>query len=122
MGILGKLLGSDKVIDSGIKAADAAWFTTEEKAEYHLRVLKAYEPFKLAQRFLALIYSVPYVTLVFVLHVLMACGVADFIDQIELLNKQFGVANTVILSFYFGGGALEGVVRAAGEVASGRKG
>ena len=33
MGILGKLFGSDKVIDAGISGIDKAFYTDEEKAE-----------------------------------------------------------------------------------------
>jgi hypothetical protein len=108
--VLGKLFGSDKIIDAGVKAADAVWFTNEEKAEWHLRLLKAYEPFKIAQRLLALIFCIPYVTLIMSLFF-----DADILGHIRLLNELFGGPVTAILCFYFGGGAVEGIVRAGRE-------
>ena len=37
MGILGKLFGSDKVIDAGISGIDKVFYTDEEKAENRLK-------------------------------------------------------------------------------------
>ena len=55
MGLLGKIFGSDKVIDSAISGIDKVWFTDEEKAELHLKFLDRYKPFALAQRSLAMV-------------------------------------------------------------------
>ena len=67
MSFLGKLFGSEKVIDAGINGIDKAFYTDEEKAEDAItriglkeRILQAYEPFKLAQRYMMLIVGTPY--------------------------------------------------------------
>ena len=61
MGILSSLFGSGKVIDKGTDMLDNAFYTDQEKAEGHIRLLSAYEPFKLAQRLLAMIIVPPWV-------------------------------------------------------------
>lgn len=125
MNFFGRLFGSDSVInkaaDGIYNGVDNAIFTNQEKAGHFLSLLRAYEPFKLAQRFLALVVAVPYV-----LTWLMAAGmlvVAGFVDpeygkQVAsaakdlgtLNNETLGVPVSLVLAFYFGGGAVEGVV------------
>lgn len=60
-GILGKIFGSDKVIESGINLIDSLHTSTEEevaaKAKAKTDLLNAYAPFKLAQRYLALMFT-----------------------------------------------------------------
>jgi hypothetical protein len=112
MNIFSKLFGSQKVIDAGISGIDKAFYTEEEKAEdrlkaapWKIKLLNAYEPFKVAQRVLALVYSVPYVS------AWMGCFVASFWyemdDQFKLLNGDMGTICMIIIGFYFGGGAIE---------------
>ena len=126
MGIWGKLFGAEKVIDAGIRAGDAMFFTSEEKAEYRLRLLKAYEPFKIAQRWLAIIITTPFVGL----HVLsgvqllitgwlpgaMGKSVHEAaIVVIEQNNDALAVPVAIVLGFYFAGGMAEGAIRASAE-------
>ncbi len=108
MGFFSRLFGSDKIIDAGVNGIDALVFTDEEKSNAKMQFLKLYEPYKLAQRYLALIYSIPYA-----LAWLVTFIASFFIDvalQIELLKGDAFYINIVILSFYFGGGAAEGIV------------
>lgn len=117
MGIFGKLFGSAKVIDAGIKGIDAAFYTEEEKdAALERRMglktmmLKAYEPFKVAQRFLAVIYGVPYISAW--LATFVASFFMDISAQINLLTESLvAEANLIILAFYFLGGAGESIMR-----------
>jgi len=120
-GFLGSLFGSEKTVDkatSGIyNGVDMAFYTDEERAialqkkqEFYVKLLKAYEPFKVAQRLLALIYSIPYVTIV------VYCIVANNLDMLKVATEALGLQNLIILSFYFGGGAFEGVIRAKAGV------
>jgi hypothetical protein len=105
MSIIGKLFGSSTVVTAGINAIDSVVFTEQEKSEHKITLLKAYEPFKIAQRFLALIYGIPYAlgwAIAFV-----ASFWLDVSAQIEMLSGDMGLANTLILGFYFGGGAVE---------------
>lgn len=125
MSFWGRLFGSSDVIkqaaDGIYNGVDKAWYTNEEKAEGFLALLQAYEPFKLAQRLLALTVTIPYVTawLICVLMLVVSAFVEPaYGKQIEesarligeLNNDTLGIPVALTLSFYFGGGALEGVV------------
>lgn len=110
MNILSKLFGSDKVIDAGINGIDKIAFTAEEKAEHKLLLLKAYEPFKIAQRFLALIFGIPYAAAWVV--TFFASFFIDVTKQLELLSGDMGLAVALILGFYFGGGMAESIFKA----------
>lgn len=117
MGILGKLFGSEKVVDAGISTIDKAFYTKEEKAEDSMKamqlkasLLQSYAAFKVAQRFLALLYGIPYATAWFV--AFCASFFVDVETQMNMLsNSDMAVANLIILGFYFGGGAAESIFR-----------
>lgn len=122
MGIWSKLFGADKVIDAGIRAGDALFYTDEEKSEWHLRLLKAYEPFKIAQRWLAIILTTPFVGL----HTLAGLQLLimgwlpgplqksvheSALVLMEHNNDTLGVPVAIVLGFYFGGGMIESYTR-----------
>lgn len=135
MGILAKLFGTDEAIkkagDAVINAGDALVFTKEEKAHHFLDLLKAYEPFKLAQRLLALTFSIPYVLIWLVSAILFLVGalvppqhsvdpdVLSYSDHLievskhlaAMNNETLGLPVALILGFYFGGGAIESFSR-----------
>ena len=133
MSFWGKLFGSDNVIkkaaDGVYNGIDAAIFTKQEQSEYFLSLLKAYEPFKLAQRLLALIVGIPYV-LVWLVCAFMMVGAAlmepcatemicrsntvmDVSKELASQNNDtLGVPFAIILGFYFAGGTAEGIIRA----------
>jgi len=108
-GFLGKLFGSDKVIDAAIATGDKLFHTSEEKAEDYLRVMKMYEAFKVAQRFLAIIFSVPYMSAWFITY--CASFFRDVSVQQAILNGDVSNIVTAIVGFYFLGGAAEGAIR-----------
>lgn len=119
MGILGKLFGSEKAINSGFELVDKAFYTGEEKAEDSLKakqakiaLLKAYEAFKVVQRLLALCYCIPYVSAWFITFI---CSFfMDVKEQFEIItHSDIALANLIILGFYFGGGFAEGVITKA---------
>lgn len=133
MSFFGKIFGSQSVIKKAAEGiyngVDYAFHTDQEKAEHFLKLLKAYEPFKLAQRFLALIIGIPFV-LVWVLCALMVvasvvmepclseavCRSNRMMDAAKLLaewnNQTLGEPLSIVLFFYFCGGAAEGAIRA----------
>ncbi|MTI13799.1 hypothetical protein [Sansalvadorimonas verongulae] len=136
MSFFGKLFGSDSVIkraaDGIYNGVDKAVFTKEEQAEHFLKLLNAYEPFKLAQRFMALIFGIPYVLVwltsatMFVIAAFMEPCAVDVVCQSVTVssaskelaswnNETLGTPVALILAFYFGGGALEGVARQVAE-------
>ena len=119
MGILSKLFGSDKIIDAGIDGIDAMIFTDEEQSKAKMAFLKLYEPFKLAQRYLAMTFCPAYMLMWMVTCLLEVANIfiVTFTDKAlntdvmyKLLSGDISVMVIIILSFYFGGGALEGVV------------
>lgn len=112
MGILAKIFGSDTVINSGVKMIDNAFFTKEEKAGHFVHLLRAYAPFKIAQRFMAIIVGVPFVLLHILAGVLIACSIESGAVLAEWNNATLGQPFSIILLFYFGGGMLEGFVNA----------
>ena len=133
MGILSKLFGSDKVIDAGMSAIDKIAYTDEEKADNNLKfqnvkvaLLKAYEPFKIAQRFIALIVGIPFVVIhaiIFLAKLIILITASyygtefyDFaITQLSKMatenNETLGEPFVWICIFYFGGGAGEGIIK-----------
>ena len=108
MSFWSKLFGADKIIDAGIKGIDAMVFTDEEKSKAKMSLLKLYEPYKLAQRYLAMIYSIPY-ALAWLITFISSFWLNVDVQREMLLGEAFYI-NITILSFYFGGGLLEGVV------------
>mgnify|MGYP000297770427 CR=1 FL=1 len=124
MGMWSKLFGTEKVIDGVYNGVDKSFFTEEEKADYLLMFLKAYEPFKLLQRLMALMVGIPYIIIYLVASFLFIYGVT--IENIEestrmieaskelshMNNEQLGMPFSIILSFAFGGGMIEGGIRA----------
>ena len=115
MSFISSLFGSDKVIDAGIDSIDAMVFTDEERSSAKMAFLKLYEPFKLAQRYIAMTFCPAYVlgwVLTFIVEI-----VDMFVDKnldtkalYDLLQGDISLMVTIILGFYFGGGAVEGVV------------
>ena len=107
--MFGKIFGSDKAMGAITDGMDKVWFTDEEKAEFMLKFLKAYEPFKLTQRVLAFLYSVPYVG--------FGCyGLATRDHQLVTdATMLFGTPASIIVGFYFAGGMIEGAIRAKVE-------
>ena len=133
MSFFGKLFGSESVIKKAAEGVyngvNYAFHTDQEKAEHFLKLLKAYEPFKLAQRFIALIIAVPFVVvwtlcaLMIVVSALMepclseaVCRSSAVLESARLLadwnNETLGEPLSVVLFFYFCGGAAEGAIRA----------
>lgn len=109
MGIWSTLFGSDKIITAGIDGLDAIVFTPEEKSKAQQEFLKLYEPFKIAQRYLAVIFSIPYVIAWIV--TFLASFKFDVSKQLELLNGDIGSIVFAIVSFYFLGGVASGILK-----------
>ncbi len=124
LGLLGKIFGSDSVIEKAGDLIDDAFYTDSEeaadkkemtkfKADHRIRLMDAYAPFKVAQRFIAFGF-------VFVFLFIMLNGVIgalygviplenvnnarDFADKMWL-----GEIIIMIVSFYFGGGLAESI-------------
>lgn len=119
MSVLGKILGSDKIIASGLKLIDDAWETDaevrESKTKAKIDLMNAYAPFKVAQRYLALMFGGTYL---FTYFMIMICSVFNLVDnatlaEIRAIMQEFSIdwIMLTIVGFYFGGGLAESISR-----------
>jgi len=112
LGVLGKILGSDSVIKQGIKLIDDMHTSTEEeiaaKTKQRVEIMQAYAPFKIAQRFLALMFGFTFLASYIIVLTMTIIGTGDP-DAVTQVMEQFSInyAMMIILGFYFGAGALE---------------
>ena len=117
LGILGKIFGSETVISKSIDLIDSFHTSTEEQIEAATKskvaLLEAYAPFKLAQRVLAFSFTFVYLScFALVLGYTLFDQVADAEKVKQVLEDfQIGYAMLIILAFYFGGGAAEGILQ-----------
>jgi len=113
LGVIGKILGSDKVIEKGMGLIDSMHTSSEEeivaKAKAKTELLQAYAPFKIAQRWLALMFGTVFLGTYVLVLVMTLTGQGDP-DAVTKVMDQFTInyAVLVILGFYFGAGAAEG--------------
>ena len=108
MGFWSTLFGTGKVVESGLNLIDNAFYTDQEKAEQKRLLLKAYEPFKIAQRLLAVMFTVVFLLLV-VANITLSLWF-DVSDQMQFVDEYLSMPMSLIVGFYFAGGAVEGVV------------
>lgn len=114
---IGKIFSPGELGKSIVSGVDKSILTKEEGVDYHKEFLKLYEPYKIAQRFLALMFTATYLfihLLTAIAHfvlVLLKESVEHVIELYHYNNEGLGTIVLVIISFYFGGGAIEGVVK-----------
>ncbi len=112
LGVLGKILGSDSVIKQGMKLIDDMHTSTEEeiaaKTKQRVEIMQAYAPFKIAQRFLALMFGFTFLASYIIVLTMTIAGTGDP-DAVTQVMEQFSInwAMMIILGFYFGAGAVE---------------
>ncbi|NJB83621.1 hypothetical protein [Wenyingzhuangia aestuarii] len=113
---VGKIFSPGELGKSIISGVDKSILTSEEGIDYHKEFLKLYEPYKIAQRFLALMFTGVYLmvhlitSIAHFILVLMKQNAEHVIELYNYNNEGLGTIVLVIVSFYFGGGAIEGVV------------
>jgi hypothetical protein len=115
MGILSTIFGSGKVIEKGFDLINS--FHTSEtelieaKTKAKTKILEAYAPFKIAQRYLAIMFAITFLlSFVLVLGLTLA-GVGNITDVRAVLSEFYiGEIMFTIIGFYFGGGFFEGVM------------
>jgi|TARA_R100001530_G_scaffold120016_1_gene87256 hypothetical protein len=114
MGILGKLLGSDAIIKGGMDLIDDMWETDAEKRESKTKakidLMTAYAPFKVAQRYLALLFGGTYLVSFFTVLVMTLGSIGDT-EAVFTVLEQFKISwiMLTIVGFYFGGGLAESI-------------
>jgi hypothetical protein len=120
IGVIGKILGSEKVIKAGLDLIDDMHTSTEEeiaaKSKAKIDLMNAYAPFKIAQRYLALMFGLTFIGSYFLVLGMTLSGQGDS-DAVTKVMEQFSInyAMLIILGFYFGGGAVEGLLDKKGK-------
>jgi len=117
MSILSTILGSGDVIKQGFSLIDDIHTSDEEeiaaKSKAKTDLLTAYAPFKVAQRYLAVMFSVTFLFSFFLVLGMTLVGEGNPSDVSGILNEFYlGEIMLTIILFYFGGGAFEGGVNA----------
>ncbi len=112
MGILATILGTGDVISKGFALIDSMHTSKEEeiaaKSKAKTDLLSAYAPFKLAQRYIALIFTVTFVSSFVLVLVLTMAGIGDIAAVRGVLAEFYiGPIMMAIVGFYFGGGLFE---------------
>ena len=111
LGFFSRLLGSDTVIEKGMTLLDDIYTSDEERAVAKMELVKAYAPFKVAQRWIAIIFTCNFVAMFWVAVALWYFE-RDIAGFMEILNTfDMGIVMALIVSFYFAGGVTDSVFR-----------
>ena len=114
LGVLGKILGSGDVISKSLDLIDSMHTSTEEeikaKTEQRVALMQSYAPFKLAQRYLALMFGFTFLASYVLVLSMTISGTGDP-DAVTKVMEQFSInyAMLIILGFYFGGGVVDSI-------------
>lgn len=116
MSILATIFGSGKVIEKGLDLIDSAWETDTEKlearAEAKIKLMNAYAPFKIAQRYLAVMFSVTFLVCFFLVLSMSLIGYGDTETVFRVIDEfKIDWIMMTIIGFYFAGGAIESIQR-----------
>jgi hypothetical protein len=116
MSILASILGSGDIIKAGLSLIDDMHTSTTEEIEAKTKakidLISAYAPFKIAQRYLALLFGFTFVGAFLLVLFMALSGMGDTTLVREILS-EFWISEIVlcIVGFYFGGGAFESFKR-----------
>jgi len=114
-GVIGKILGSGDVIKDGMDLIDDMHTSDEEqiaaRSKAKIDLMAAYAPFKIAQRYLALMFGLTFLASYALVLGMTISGKGDPAAVTQVM-EQFSInyAMLIILGFYFGGGAVEGFI------------
>lgn len=106
-----KIFGSKDVISQGMKLIDDMHVSeteaVETKTKAKIDLMNAYAPFKLAQRWLAFMFTFTYLTCFAITLGMTLAGEGDTQGVREVLNEYYvGEIMLTIVAFYFGGGLV----------------
>lgn len=112
LGVINNILGGGDVIKKGLDLIDDMHTSTEEeikaKSNAKMSLLGAYAPFKIAQRYLALMFGGTFLGSYLIVLGMTISGYGDP-DAVTKVMEQFSInyAMLIILGFYFGGGVVD---------------
>lgn len=118
-GVLAKIFGSGDVIKSGLDLIDDMHTSTEEeivaKTKAKVDIMNAYAPFKLAQRYLALMFTAMFIFIMAngVLGALYGVVPLENVEEAKrFANEMFlGEIMLTIIGFYYSGGVIDSLRR-----------
>lgn len=118
LGVISKIFGSGDVISKGIQLIDDMHTSTEEeiaaKSKAKVDLLGAYAPFKLAQRYLALMFTAMFIFIMAngILGALYGIVPLENVEEAKKFANEMwlGEIMLTIVGFYFGSGAVEGIM------------
>ncbi len=109
------IFGSGEIVTRGFELIDDLHTSGEERIEAvanaKVRMLEAYAPFKLAQRVLAFAFGFVFLASFGLVLGMTLAGMGD-VDSVRAVLSEFWIGEImlIIITFYFGGGAVEGVM------------
>ena len=115
MGVLSTIFGSGDVISKGMDLIDSFHTSDTEMIEARTKaktdLMSAYAPFKIAQRILATLFAVTYIS-TYVLVIIMTFQ-GQNVDAVKDILGEFQIDYIMlsIVLFYFGGGLAESVMK-----------
>jgi hypothetical protein len=120
LGILTSILGNGDIIKKGMDLIDDVHTSDAEmekaKAQAKIDQMKAYAPFKVAQRYLALMFCGTFLISFSVVMAMTLFGEPNITAVKQVIDDFYiGEIALTIIGFYFGGGMLEGVIGKAKE-------
>jgi len=114
LNVLNSILGGGDVIKKGLDLIDDMHTSTEEeikaKSDARISLMNSYAPFKIAQRYLALMFGGTFLGSYMIVLGMTISGYGDP-DAVTKVMEQFSInyAMLIILGFYFGGGVIDSV-------------
>ena len=114
LNVLNSILGGGDVIKKGLDLIDDMHTSTEEeikaKSKAKIDLMGAYAPFKIAQRYLALMFGATFLGSYVIVLSMTISGQGDP-DAVTQVMEQFSInyAMLIILGFYFGGGVVDSI-------------
>jgi len=115
MGILSTIFGSGDVINKGLELIDDLHTTDlermEAKTDAKLALMQAYAPFKIAQRYIAVMFGGTYISTY--LLVIGMTFMGHDVTAVKDILKEFQIdwIMLTIVGFYFGGGLADSILR-----------
>jgi hypothetical protein len=112
LNVINNILGGGDVIKKGIQLIDDMHTSTEEeikaKSDAKIALMNSYAPFKIAQRYLALMFGGTFLGSYLIVLGMTISGFGDP-DSVTKVMEQFSInyAMLIILGFYFGGGVVD---------------
>jgi hypothetical protein len=112
--VLSKIFGSGDVIKQGIELIDSMHTSTEEeiaaKNKAKIDLMTAYQPFRLAQRYLALMFAFTFLSTFAITLGMTLAGKGD-IEAVKSILGDFYIGEIMlcIVAFYFGGGLASSI-------------